>query len=198
MVDTGKRNIGAFTGLYPTPFVLCGTYDAEGRANLAALAWAGVCCSAPPALQISLRKSRHTYGSIVSRRAFTVNIPRADDARVADYCGLVSGRTHDKFAEAGLTPVRGEFADAPMVDEFPVCIECRLLHLLEIGSHDLFVGEILACWVRGSCLEPDGSVNPLRVSPIAFAPGDGRYYELGGSVGRAFDIGKSLIKAVEK
>ena len=197
MTITGKKNIGAFTSLYPTPIVLCGTYDTEGKPNVATLAWVGVCCSAPPAIQISIRKNRHTHKAIVERKAFTVNIPSARQAETADYCGLVSGSKIDKFTTAGLTPKRGEFVDAPIVDEFPVCMECRLLYVLEIGSHDLFVGEIVASWVNESCLEPDGSVNPIKVFPIAYAPGDGSYYTMGGSVGRSFDIGKALTEAKE-
>ncbi len=197
MTITGKKNIGAFTSLYPTPIVLCGTYDAEGKPNLATLAWAGVCCSTPPAIQISIRKNRHTYKAIVERKAFSVNIPSTEQVEVADYCGLVSGSRVDKFTVAGLTPKRGQLVDAPIVHEFPVCMECRLLHLFEIGSHDIFVGEVMASWVSESCLEPDGSVNPIKVSPMAYAPGDGNYYMLGGSVGRSFDIGKALTEAVE-
>lgn len=192
MTISGKRNIGAFTSLYPTPIVLCGTYDADGKPNAATLAWVGVCGSEPPVIQVSIRKNRYTHRSITERKAFTVNIPSARQAVEADYCGLVSGSKADKFSAAGLTPIRGKFADAPIVEEFPVCMECRLLQLLEIGSHDLFIGEVLASWVNESCLEPDGSVNPSKVFPLCYAPGDGNYYTLGGSAGRAFDIGKPL------
>lgn len=195
MTIAGKKNIGAFTSLYPTPIVLCGTYDGEGKPNVATLAWVGVCCSAPPAIQVSIRKNRHTYRAVAERRAFTVNIPSAHQAQIADYCGLVSGSRVDKFATGGITPVRGKFVDAPIVNEFPICMECRLLHLFEIGSHDLFVGEVMASWVSEACLEPDGSVNPSKAFPIAYAPGDGNYYTLGGSVGRAFEIGKPLTEA---
>lgn len=200
MIDgksSGKKNIGAFTSLYPTPIVVCGTYDSEGKANLSTLAWAGVCCSVPPALQVSLRKSRHTYNAILERKSFTVNIPSSNRADQADFCGMVSGSKIDKFAAAKLTPKRGEFVDAPIVVEFPVCMECRLLHVLEIGSHDMFVGEIVASWVNEGCLEQDGSVNPSKVSPIAFAPGDGGYYTLGHSIGRSFDIGKTFTEGKE-
>ena len=81
MIDgksNGKKNIGAFTSLYPTPIVVCGTYDSKGKANLSTLAWAGICCSVPPALQVSLRKSRHTYNVILERKSFTVNIPSSN------------------------------------------------------------------------------------------------------------------------
>jgi flavin reductase (DIM6/NTAB) family NADH-FMN oxidoreductase RutF len=192
----GKKNLGAYTFLYPTPLVLCGTYDSDGRPNLATLAWAGLCCSEPPAVQISVRKQRHTYAAILEKREFTVNIPSTKLAKEADFCGMASGRSVNKFERALLTPKHGEFVDAPIVDEFPVCLECRLLHRLEIGSHDLFVGEILASWVREECLGEDGQPDPIKISPIAFTPmKDGaRYYALGSPAGNAFDIGKPLMK----
>lgn len=189
-MTTGKKNLGAIPSLYPLPFVLCGTYDAQGRPNLAAVAWAGMCCGTPPALQISLRKSRYSYASILEKRCFSVNIPSEPYAEHADFCGIVSGRDVDKFAVLKLTPERGSFVDAPLVSEFPICLECRLLHVLEVGSHDLLVGEILASWVSEECVEKEGSPNPTKVNPISFAPVDGLYYTMGYSIGRAFNIGK--------
>ena len=191
---SGKKNLGAVPSLYPIPAVLCGTYDADDRPNLATVAWAGVCCGKPPAIQISLQKSRHTHASILERRAFSVNIPSEPYAEHTDYCGLVSGRKVDKFSVLKLTPKRGAFENVPLVAEFPVCMECRLLHVLEIGSHDLFVGEIVASWVSEDCLEEDGSPNPSKINPIAYAPLDGSYYTIGYSLGRAFDIGKIYRK----
>jgi len=143
----GKKNMGAKTYLFPTPIVLCGTYDKEGRANLATLAWAGICCSEPPAVQISVRPERHTHAAIIANREFTVCVPSSDQAAITDFCGMSSGREIDKLEQAGLTSVRGEFVNAPVVREFPVCLECRLIATLELGTHDLFVGEVLASWV---------------------------------------------------
>ena len=190
----GKKNMGAIPSLYPTPLVLCGTYDADGRPNVATVAWAGICCGTPPAIQVSLRKSRHTYAAIAARRAFTVNIPSTRQAEQADFCGIASGKNTDKFGQARLTPRRGEFVDAPLVQEFPVCMECRLLHTIEIGSHDLFVGEIVASWVAEECLGEDGAPNPTKIDPVVFAPVDGYYYSLGFSLGKAFDIGKFFME----
>ncbi|MDR1886084.1 MAG: flavin reductase family protein [Synergistaceae bacterium] len=194
---TGKKNIGAEIAFCATPIVLCGTYDARERPNLATLAWAGICCSKPPAVQISLQRPRYTYSSIVERREFTVNIPSSSQAVAADYCGLVSGSGADKFAAAGLTPRRGEFVNAPLVAEFPIGIECRVIHTLEIGSHVLFVGEILASWVSEDCLGPDGKTDPSLASPLLFSPLGRGYHPIGNSVGRAFDIGKALIRGEE-
>lgn len=188
----GKKNMGASPFLYPTPLVLCGTYDSSGRPNLATLAWAGVCCSEPPAVQISVRRERHTYASLMEKKEFTVNIPSHSQAVQADFCGMTSGRSVDKFAAAGLTPLRGQYVDAPIVDEFPFCLECRLIHTFKIGSHDMFIGEILASWAREDCLGAGGSPDPFKISPIAFA--GGMYCKISAPVLKAFDIGKSLME----
>ena len=183
--------MGAETFMYPTPLVLCGTYDSSGRPNLATLAWAGVCCSVPPAVQVSIRKERLTYESLMAKKEFTVNIPSHRQAAQADFCGMTSGRSVDKFARAWLSPLRGQHVDAPIVDEFPFCLECRLIHTFKIGSHDIFIGEILASWVREDCLDESGAPDPLKISPIAFA--GGMYYSISAPALKAFDIGKSLI-----
>jgi flavin reductase (DIM6/NTAB) family NADH-FMN oxidoreductase RutF len=192
---SGKKNLGAGNFLFPTPLVLCGTYDSDGRPNLAALAWAGLCCSVPPAIQISVRPERHTHAAILSKEEFTVCVPSARQAEQADFCGMTSGRDLDKFAKTGLTPMRGEFVDAPVVDEFPLCLECRLLHRFELGSHDMFVGKILASWFRDDCFGEDGELDPLRLSPIAYAPlkNGGSYHSLGALTGRAFSVGRRFM-----
>ncbi|MDR1917052.1 MAG: flavin reductase family protein [Synergistaceae bacterium] len=194
----GKKNMGAGSFLYPTPLVLCGTYDSSGRPNLATLAWAGICCSEPPAVQISIRKQRHTYSSIIEKKEFTVNIPSIKHTAEADFCGMASGRSVDKFDRARLTPLHGQFVDAPIVDEFPFCLECRLLHTFIIGSHDIFIGEILASWVREDCLSDDGGPDPLKMAPMVYTPtkGGGIYYTIGDACGKAFDAGKSLMETV--
>jgi flavin reductase (DIM6/NTAB) family NADH-FMN oxidoreductase RutF len=193
-VFQGKKNMGARTYLFPTPIVLCGTYDKDGNANLAALAWAGVCCSEPPAVQISVRPERHTHAAIVANREFTVCLPSSDQAAIADFCGMVSGRSVDKLGRAGITSERGEFVNAPVIREFPVCLECRLIGTLALGSHDLFVGEVLASWIEEKYLGENGNIDLPGLSPMAYAPlpGGGEYYKIGSSVGKSFNIGRLL------
>jgi len=123
-----KKSIGAKTIVYPTPVFIVGTYDKDGKPNVMNAAWAGICCSSPPCLAISLRKATYTYGNIVEQGAFTVSIPSQDFVREADYFGIASGRTEDKFFAAGLTPVKSELVNAPYVKEFPLILECKLLH----------------------------------------------------------------------
>ena len=187
-----KKNIGPVLGICPTPVVVVGTYDENDKPNMATLAWAGVCCSEPPSVQVSIRKSRHTYEAIVARKVFSVNVPSVKYVIETDYAGIASGKHEDKFGITNLTPVRGEIIDAPMVMEFPISMECRLTHTLSLGSHDLFVGEILACWVDDSVLAENGKPDPQKVDPLAFTIGVG-YFKLGGFIAASYDVGRKLF-----
>jgi flavin reductase (DIM6/NTAB) family NADH-FMN oxidoreductase RutF len=187
-----KRSLGAKTYAYPTPVFIVGTYDAGGRPNVMAVAWGGICCSKPPCLSIAVRKATYTYGNLVERKAFTVSVPSRDHAAEADYFGVVSGRDVDKFAVAGLTPVRSDLVDAPYVGEFPLVLECKVVHMAELGLHTLFVGEILDVKAEESCLDSEGKLSAGLVRPFTWAPPENSYYALGEELGRGFSIGKSL------
>ena len=138
-----KKSVGARTLALPTPTWIVGTYDKEGRPNMMTAAWGGICCSKPPCIYVSLRKATYTYGSLMERKAFTVSIPSEDYVKEADYIGLASGRDVDKFAATGLTPVKSDLVDAPYVKEFPLILECKVIHTIEIGLHTEFIGEIM-------------------------------------------------------
>jgi flavin reductase (DIM6/NTAB) family NADH-FMN oxidoreductase RutF len=185
-----KRSLGAKTLAHPTPVWIIGSYDAKGRPNMMTIAWGGICCSQPPCVTISLRKATYTYACISERRAYTVNIPSAALVREADYAGTVSGRTVDKLASAKLTPVRSELVDAPYLQEFPVVIECRVIHTLEIGLHTQFVGEIMDVKAEEAVLDAQGMPDILKVRPLIFDTGQGAYYGVGERIGKAFSIGK--------
>ncbi len=189
-----KRSLGPKTLALPTPAWLVGTYDADGRPNLVTVAWGGVCCSEPPSVGISLRKSRHSYDAIVSRKAFTINVPGETHVRETDFAGIVSGREVNKFADAGLTPVRSELVDAPYVAEFPLVIECRLIHTIEIGIHTQFIGEIVDVKADPSVLNDQGLPVADKVRPIIYDTGTKSYYGLGQLLGKGFSIGNELRK----
>ncbi|MDR2522852.1 MAG: flavin reductase family protein [Synergistaceae bacterium] len=188
-----KKNVGRKLGIYPTPVVVVGTYDKDGKPNLITLAWAGICCSEPPSVQISIRRERYSHKAIMERRAFSVNVPSVKYLAETDYAGMASGQNADKFKAANLTSVRGELADAPMVLEFPISMECRLTHCVEVGSHDLFVGEILACWIEEEVLQPSGRPDPQKVAPLVFIPGS-EYFALGELLSSAYGPGKKLMR----
>ena len=149
-------------------------------------------CSSPPCVSIALRKATYTYGNIVEQKAFTVSIPSQDFVREADYFGIATGRTEDKFLIAGLTPEKSELVNAPYVKEFPLCLECKLLHTLEIGLHTQFIGEILDVKAEENVLGDDGKPSIEKVKPLIFSPDNTSYYGLGPHLGKAFSIGKEI------
>jgi flavin reductase (DIM6/NTAB) family NADH-FMN oxidoreductase RutF len=185
-----KKSLGAKTIIYPTPVLVVGTYDKSGKANVMTAAWAGICCSAPPCIGVSLRKATYTYGNIMKRKAFTISVPSEDQVKQADYFGMVSGRDVDKFSAAGLTPVKSELVDAPYVEEFPLVLECRLLNAVEIGLHTQFIGEIMDVKAEAEFLGDDGLPDIEKVRPIIFAPEGRSYHGVGKYLGKAFSIGK--------
>ena len=184
------RSLGPKTLLYPTPGLLVGTYDATDRPNVMTAAWGGICCSKPPCVTVSLRKATHSYAGILAHKAYTLSIPSRRYAREADYAGLYSGKNEDKFQALGLTPVPSTLVHAPYVGEFPMVLECSLLHTMEIGLHTQFVGEILDVKVSEQCLDADGKPDPTLVDPLIFAPEARLYFGLGELVGPAFSLGK--------
>lgn len=189
-----KKSLGAKTILYPTPIMLVGTYDASGRPNVMTAAWGGICCSSPPCVNVSLRKATYTYGNIVQQGVFTINIPSDQYAVQADYCGMVSGKKADKFAETGLTPVRSALVNAPYIEELPLVLECKLVHQIELGLHTLFVGEILDVKANEEVLDDKGVPDVEKLKPFFYAPEDNAYYGTGKRLGDAFSIGQAVRK----
>ena len=192
-----KTSIGAKTLLFPTPVLMVGTFDTDGRPNLMNAAWGGICCSQPPCVAVSLRKATYSYAGIVERKAFTVGIACESRIVAADFIGMASGRNVDKFAVAGLTPVKSELVDAPYAAEFPVVLECRLLHTLEIGLHTQFVGEILDIKADREILAEDGLPDIMKIRPLIFDTAHKGYHGVGPCVGQAFSIGRELLPPAE-
>jgi flavin reductase (DIM6/NTAB) family NADH-FMN oxidoreductase RutF len=187
-----KKSFGARTMLFALPVWCVGSYDAEGNANVMTVAWGGICCSKPPCVTISLRKATYTYGNIMKRRAYTVSLPSEQYARQADYFGMVSGREVDKFQVSGLTPVRSELVDAPYVGEFPVVLECRVIHHHEIGLHTQFIGEILDVKIDEEVLDSANRPDVGRIRPFVYGTSPEYYYRVGEAIGQAFQIGREV------
>ena len=154
-----KTSLGPKTLAFPNPVWCIGSYDARDQPNLMTIAWGGICCSKPPAVTISLRKATYTYGNLMQRMAYTVNIPSARYVGTADYAGMASGKNSNKFQVAGLTPIKSDLVDAPYVAEFPMILECKVIHTLEIGLHTQFIGEILDVKVDPEALNEAGEVS---------------------------------------
>lgn len=187
-----KKSIGAKTLIFPTPVWIVGSYDTDGRPNGMTAAWGGICCSKPPCVYVSLQKPRYSYANIMARQAYTLSVPSEKYAREADYFGIVSGRTIDKFAATGLTPVKSEVVDAPYIAEFPLVLECKLVQTIDLGLHTQFIGEILDVKADEEVLAESGLPDIEKVAPIVFGPEIRSYHGIGRYLGRAFDIGKKI------
>lgn len=187
-----KKSLGAKAIVYPAPAFVVGTYDRQGKPNVMTVAWGGMCSSKPPCIAISLRKERYSYRNILERRAFTINIPSENYVKEADYFGIFSGRDRDKFSAAGLKPVRGEFVDAPYVEEFPCIIECKLVKTVEIGLHTQFIGEIVDVKADASVLGEDGNPDITKLKPVIYVPETRIYHGIGSFLGKAFSLGSGL------
>lgn len=185
-----KKSIGAKTILFPTPVLMVGSYDKEGKPNIMNAAWGGICSSNPPAITVSIRKERHTYPAIMERKAFTVGVASASTVAEADYVGIVSGRNVDKFATSTLTAVKSDLVDAPYAAEFPVVLECRLLQTVEIGVHTQFIGEILDVKVNSDMLADDGLPDIMKIKPLIFDTSHIGYHTVTECIAKAFNVGK--------
>jgi flavin reductase (DIM6/NTAB) family NADH-FMN oxidoreductase RutF len=189
-----KKSFGAKTIIYPTPVFIVGTYDKEGKPNVMTAAWGGIACSVPPCVAVSLRKATYSYGNIVENKGFTISIPSEDFVKEADYFGMVSGRDEDKFGATGLTPVKSDLVNAPYVKEFPLVVECKLLHTFELGLHTQFIGEIMDVKVEESLLGEDKLPAIEKIRPILFAPENRAYHGIGEYLGKAFSVGREIQK----
>ncbi|NLN93702.1 MAG: flavin reductase family protein [Candidatus Hydrogenedens sp.] len=169
------------TLLCPVPVVLIGSMDKKGRPNICTVAWAGTICSQPPMLSISLRPERYSYDLIQASGEFTVNIPSVDQIHATDYCGVVSGRDVDKFAETGMTPAPATAIKTPIVQECPISLECKTTKTMNLGSHTLFIAEIKAVQVTEALLTPAGRLALEKAGLAAYAHGG--YYALGKKLG---------------
>jgi len=185
-----KKSLGAKIIVGGTPVWVVGTYDSRGKPNIMTAAWGGVCCSEPPCVAVSLRKERYSYGSIVSRKAFTVNVPSAGHLKQTDYVGIYGGRDTDKFSVTKLTPVRSDFVDAPYVKEFPLILECKLLHTIEIGIHTQFIGEIMEVKAEESVLGENGFPDVGKMIPFFYSPQTRSYHKIGEYLGKAHSVGR--------
>jgi flavin reductase (DIM6/NTAB) family NADH-FMN oxidoreductase RutF len=177
--------------LSPVPVVLvsCGGMK-TWKPNLITIAWIGSVCSDPPMLSISVRPERYSHAIIRDTGEFVVNVPSAEQARAVDWCGVVSGREVDKFAGIGLTPGPALKAGCPIVSECPLNIECRVRKTLELGSHTMFVAQVIAVQVSSELVDARGRLRLEKGGLIAFA--HGHYFALGRHIGHfGFSVRKT-------
>lgn len=170
-----KKKLSPTTALAPVPVVMVSSGDIEGKKNIITVAWVGTVCSEPPMVGVGIRPERYSHKLITESGEFVVNIPGLAQLEATDFCGVVSGKEVDKFTRTGLTPVPAEMVKAPLIAECPVNLECRVKQVVGLGSHDLFLGEIVRVHMSGD-FEKEGTLN-------AVAYGLRRYYALGKVLG---------------
>ena len=192
-----KKSLGAKPLALPSPVWVVGSYGTDGRPNIMVVSWGGICSAEPPCVAISLQKSRLTYTNIMECKAFTINIPSKQHIAQADYVGIVSGRNVDKFSVAGLTPVRSQVVNAPYVQEFPLVLECKVLHTMELGLHTQFIGQIVDVKADEMVLGSNGLPIPWAISPLIASAPDRAYYALGEYLGQAYSAGTTLVSKIE-
>lgn len=169
------------TMLNPLPAVIvsCGN---EERSNLITVAWTGTICTNPPMLYISVRPERFSHALIKDSMEFTVNLTTAEMARATDWIGVRSGRDFNKWAETGLTPIKGEKVRCPAIDESPLCIECRVKEILSLGSHDMFIADVVNVLADERFIDTQtGKFDLEKANLLQFSHGN--YYATGAHLG---------------
>ena len=170
------------TMIYPLPAVLVSCGETEQEYNLFTVAWTGTVCTNPPMCYISVRPERHSYEIIKRTGEFVINLTTARLARATDWCGVRSGRDYDKFAEMGLKTEAAEVVKAPVVAEAPVSIECRVRQIIPLGSHDMFLADVVNVLVDEEYINPEtGKLELERADMIAYSHGE--YFRLGQAIG---------------
>lgn len=179
--------------LYPLPAVMVSVSDGKGKDNIITVGWTATVCTNPPMLTISVRKERFSHHMIEETGEFIVNLTTENLAYATDYCGVKSGRDVDKFKEMNLHKVPGKYVGVPMIEESPVCIECRVHNKMELGSHDMYVADVLAVHVDEKYMNESNKFELAKSNPIVYSHGE--YYTIGKMIGT---FGYSVKKQSKK
>lgn len=168
--------------LYPLPAVMVSCQRKEEKPNIITVAWVGTVCSDPAMVFVSIRSQRYSYDIIQETGEFVINLTTEQLTRAADYCGVRSGRDVDKFQEMHLTPCTSRNVSAPGIMESPVNIECKVKEIIKLGSHDMFLAEVVGVDVDEDCLDQNGKFHLNDTGLIAYSHGE--YFSLGEYVGK--------------
>ena len=185
----GKTKIGAKLALYPLPAVLVGT-KVEDKPNFMTVAWCGIAGNEPPRISMVLGRRHYTCKGIEESKSFSINIASAGMAKEVDFCGLYSGGSVDK-AEM-FTVFYGSLESAPLIEECPVNIECRVIEMTDNGGSYFIVGEVIEVHVDDACMT-EGKPDAQKIDPLIFATISRKYYRLGDYIGDAYSIGKKEL-----
>ena len=176
--------------LYPLPAVLVTATDGEGNDNVFTVAWTGTVCSDPAMVYISVRPSRHSYYMIKHTGQFVINLTTEELAKATDYCGVKSGRDEDKFKAMNLTKEEAKYVAAPLIKESPVNIECEVLEITHLGTHDMFLAKVLCVHADEKYMDSKGKFDLAMAAPLVYS--HGQYYGVGKKLGRfGFSVRKN-------
>lgn len=176
-----KQTWKAGNMLYPLPAVMVSVTDGKGQDDIITVAWTGMICTNPPMVYISVRPSRFSHHMLMETGEFVINLTTEKLTRATDYCGVRSGRDVDKFKETGLTREKAEFVKAPMIKESPVSIECRVTEVKKLGSHDMFLAEVLAVHADEEYMDENNRFDLNRARPMVYSHGE--YLGIGKKLG---------------
>ena len=192
-----KQHWRAGNMLYPVPPVMVSLGREGERPNIITVAWAGTVCSDPAMVSISVRPSRYSYGILQETGDFVINLVTKELARAADYCGVASGRDVDKFEKMGLTPLPSQHIQAVGIAESPVNIECRVKERIPLGTHDMFLAQVLGVTIEDAYLHPDNKFELNSAGLVSYSHGE--YFVLGERLGSfGYSVKKNKNKKKKK
>lgn len=168
--------------LYPLPAVMVSCQKPGDKPNIITVAWTGTICSDPAMVYISVRPERHSYDIIKKTGEFVINLTTEKLAKITDLCGVKSGRDMDKFREYGLTAMKSQHVKAPSIGESPVNIECRVKQIIPLGSHDMFIAEVLGVTVDAEYMDENGKFDLAKARPLVYSHGE--YFAEGRFIGK--------------
>ena len=187
-------NSGTLLAPLPAVMVSCGTPE---KANVLTVAWTGILNTKPPMTYISVRPTRHSYGIIKESGEFVINLTTSKMVRETDFCGVKSGRDTDKLKKCGLHPAAASAVKAPLIEESPLALECRVAEIKPFGSHDMFIAEILAVNVDDRYIDSKGKINLNQAGLMAYSHGE--YFALGRKLGSfGYSVAKRGSKTKQK
>ena len=185
-----KQNWKSGNMLYPLPAVMVSCRKGSGKANIITIAWAGTICSEPAMVSISVRPERHSHDIIKDSGEFVINLVTEKLVRACDWCGVRSGKDYDKFKEQNLTEYVSEYMNAPAIAESPVNIYCKVKDMIPLGSHDMFIAEVVGITVDEAYMDENGKFDLSATDLIAYSHGE--YFALGENLGKfGFSVKKS-------
>ncbi len=189
-----KHNWRPGTMIYPLPAVIVSCGSTPEEYNLLTVSWTGTICSDPAMCYISVRPSRHSYPILKKNMEFVINLTTKDMAFATDWCGVRSGKDYNKFEEMKLTPAKASIVNCPVIDESPVCIECKVKDIIPLGTHDMFIAEVVNVQADDKYVNQEtGALELEKANLLVYAHGN--YYETGKKIGR---FGWSVMKPKTK